>query len=228
MPGNDRLRLLFINHWAAHLGGAEHSLIDILAEAAQRADVFLVTAESGALAERAAAMGVTVRTLFCAPGLGAVRRGGLVAAGVRQWRGMLSFARFVLRLRALVASINPHLIHANVPKSHVALFLLVRLGFRGKTCYHVREIFAPRSAPYRLYSLLFPPRNARVLAISNAVRESVPLRMKLAARVAYNGVQITSSPAPRERPHQALRFVYLGRVVPWKGCHLLVEAFSRV
>ena len=229
MSGSDRRRILFINHWAAHLGGAEHSLIDILEETVRRAEVFLVTAEPGELGERAAAMGVTVQTLYCAPELGELRRGGLLASALCRWRGMLSFIGFVLRVRAVVATVNPHLIHANVPKSHVALFLLARLGYRGKACYHVREIFEARSAPYRLYSLLFPSRNACVLAISNAVKDSVPLRMKPLTSVAYNGVRIAAKPSLKQpRPLPALRFVYLGRVVPWKGCDLLLRAFSLV
>jgi L-malate glycosyltransferase len=228
MPGNERPRLLFINHWAARLGGAEHSLLDILAEAVHRADVTLVTAEGGLLADRAAALGAAVRIVPCSPSLLTVRRGGLIAASLRNWRGLFSYVRYILRLRRMVAAVRPHVIHANVPKSHVALMLLARLGFPGRACFHMREIFPPRSIPYRLYAALFPRRKGCVIAISEAVRASLPPRLRKVAQVVYNGVSLPAPFAGRPRPAGSLRFVYLGRVVPWKGCLLLVEAFARV
>jgi len=50
--------------------------------------------------------------------------------------------------------------------------------------------------------------------------------MQRKARVIYNGVAISPQRTPPAQPDRPLRFVYLGRVVPWKGCHLLIEAFS--
>jgi glycosyltransferase involved in cell wall biosynthesis len=232
MPGDDRIRLLFINHWAARLGGAEYSLLDLLEEAVRRPEidkVFLVTSEQGELVRRASALGVVCHCVPCSAALGAVRRTGLLTAAIREWRGMVSFFAYVLRLRRLVASIKPHCIHANVPKSHVTLFLLARSGYRGACCYHVREIFEPRSAAYLLYAFLFRARRASVLAISKAVFGALPLRMQKAASVVYNGVALPPcTERPSQRPALRPRFLYLGRVVPWKGCHLLIEAFSQL
>lgn len=228
MSGAEKTRLLFINHWARHLGGAEHSLLDILEEAAKHADVFLVSSEEGPLMARARGFGVSCFAIPCSGSLGNVRRKKLLETMVRQWRGMLSFAKFTLRVRRCAARIKPHLIHANVPKSHITLFFLRLLGYRGICCFHVRELFEPGSIPWRLYSLLFRPERSRVIAISHAVRASLCPAMGNHARVIHNGVTIG---LPRDysgiqaRP---LRFVYLGRVVPWKGCHLLVKAFARL
>jgi L-malate glycosyltransferase len=227
MPGERGLRLLFINHWAARMGGAEHSLVDLLEEASRRAEVFLVTSEPGVLVNRARTLGVTVVMVPCASSLGAVRRNGLFMTALRHWPGVLSFVRYVMRVRAVVAKVRPHVIHANVPKSHLTLFLLARLGFAGTCCFHLREIFDRGSAPWRLYSLLFPKRNGFVIAISKAVFAMLPPPLQRAGSVIYNGVEISpdagedtvKTGAPR-------RFLYLGRVVPWKGCHHLIEAFS--
>jgi glycosyltransferase involved in cell wall biosynthesis len=228
MSGTEKLRLLFITHWASRLGGAEHSLLDLLEEASSRDDVVLVSAEEGSLFDRARTFGVPCISFPCSASLHNVRRGGLLLAMLRQWRGMLSFAGFVLRVRRYIAEVKPHVIHANVPKSHITLLLIRILGYRGVCCFHMREIFEKGSQPYRLYSLLFKPNRAHILAISSAVKSSLPPAMAQCATVIYNGVTIAP---PRDYSAAAGGppcFVYLGRVVPWKGCHALIEAFALV
>jgi L-malate glycosyltransferase len=228
MPGENRLRLLFINHWAARMGGAEHSLLDILEEASHRAEVFLVTSEPGALADRARAFGVSVSIVPCDSSVGGIRRGRFIASALTHMPGMVSFFRYVLLVRALAKKIRPHLIHANVPKSHMTLFLLARTGFAGRCCFHIREIFNRGSVPFWLYSLFFPKRNGFAVAISKAVHASLPPVLQQVGRVIYNGVEIRPPCKNHITKNSAPRFIYLGRVVPWKGCHLLIEAFSKL
>jgi glycosyltransferase involved in cell wall biosynthesis len=228
MSGRDRQRILFINHWARRLGGAELSLLDLLEETVSRGDAFLVCAEDGELLNRARACGVVCTSIPCSSALGNVRRHGLLRSVFMQWRGMLSFFGFVMRVRRIVNQTKPHLIHANVPKSHITLFLLRLLGYRGVCCFHIREIFESASAPYRLFSLLFRPRRSLVIAISCAVKASLPQAMAERAVVAYNGVTIAPARVFDGTKNRPPRFVYLGRVVPWKGCHQLVKIFARL
>lgn len=228
MPGSETARILFINHWARRLGGAEHSLLDLLEETASRGDAYLVCAEEGELLSRARAYGVVCASVSCSSALGKVRRHGLLMSVLRQWRGMLSFIGFVMRVRKYVAKVNPRLIHANVPKSHISLFLLRLLGYRGICCFHIRELFESASAPYRLYSLLFRPRRSLVIAISRAVKTSLPPAMAKRAHLVYNGVAIAPPRGYTAARGRAPRFVYLGRVVPWKGCQKLVTIFARL
>jgi glycosyltransferase involved in cell wall biosynthesis len=218
--------ILFINHWAAHLGGAEHSLLDIMRTAAARSSSHLLTSEPGVLVERAAEMGVACHVVPCRMSTSAVRRGASPADLARAWPQLLSFARFVFSVARLVRSIRPDLVHANVPKSHMTLCLLVLLGYRGKSCFHLREIFPDRSYAAGLYRLLYPRRSASVCAISHAVKNHLPARMRRDATVIHNGVLIPPEPAGRA-PDGQFRFLYLGRIVPWKGCHVLVDAFAR-
>jgi len=177
--------------------------------------------------EQARALGVFVSVFPCSPSLNAFRRKGLFASVTRHLPALFSFLAYVIKIRRFAGKIRPAVIHANVPKSHVTLFLLARLGFKGTTCFHIREIFDPASAPFRLYSLLCPKNNAMVIAISKAVRDALPLSMQEKSQVIYNGIEIPFHPRPiPDSP--AVRFLYLGRVVPWKGCHLLIDAFSRL
>ncbi|MCU0608709.1 MAG: glycosyltransferase family 4 protein [Chitinispirillaceae bacterium] len=223
-------RLLFINHWASRLGGAEHSLLDILEEAAHRndADVHLVTAEEGELVERARALGVKTAVFRCDASLDTLKRGSITfTALLRRLPAIVSFIRYALAVRSYVASVKPGLIHANVPKAHMTLFLLVLLGYRGRCCYHVREIFDAGSVPWRIYGMMPAKRRSAVLAISNAARDSLPKRIHAITRVVYNGVEVRHK-LDRSEYDGPVRFIYLGRVVPWKGCHLIIEAFSKI
>jgi glycosyltransferase involved in cell wall biosynthesis len=227
MPGSDRQTILFINHWAANMGGAEHSLQDVLLHMAGRSDCHLVTSEDGALCRRARDAGITCHVVP----FGVMRQRGLLRN--RLLWGLLfslpdivSFLRHVLGIRKLVRKLAPSLIHANVPKSHMALFCLSHLGYRGACCFHIRELFARNSLPLLVYGALFPRRNATALAISCAVRDSLPKRMSKACTMIYNGVAVQKMPRSASADRRVMRYLYCGRVVPWKGCHLLIEMFS--
>ncbi|MBN2037889.1 MAG: glycosyltransferase family 4 protein [Chitinispirillaceae bacterium] len=228
MPGTEQRRLLFINHWARELGGAELSLLDILEEAAGRCETHLVSAEEGELLRRARLWGVTSVSFPGARALAHVRRGRLLVTMIQQWRGILSFAGYVLRVKKYVTRVRPHLIHANVPKSHMTLFLLRWSGYRGICSFHIRELFEKKSFPHRLYSLLFKPERSMVIAISQTVQSSLPPSMARSATVIYNGVSIGPAKGTITKSDEHLRFIYLGRIVPWKGCHLLIKAFARL
>ena len=228
MSGNsDKVRILFLNHWARFLGGAEYSLLDILPAIARRAEIFLVTSEPGTLCDRLQSTGVTVKVIPCVPNVVEVKRDYLLKMMIRQWRSMVAFLFFTVKVSRFVAIVRPDIIHANVPKSHMTLFLLARLGYHGRGIVHMREIFPQGGLARCLYGLLFPSSRVSVIAISEAVRNALPGKMYAKAEVIYNGVAIGNCGNEMKRP-PPVRFLYLGRIVPWKGCHLLLDAFFRL
>lgn len=227
MPGNEkRVRVLVINHWARHLGGAEYSLIDILTELSKRAEVHLLTSEDGALTERLRGSAVKCTVVPCVPNVLEIKRDRLVRSMLSGWKAMAAFARFFFKVRCHVNRIRPDCIYANIPKSHMTLFLLVLTGYRGGAVAHMREIFERTSFGYRLYEILFPQRGVGIIAISEAVRGALPPRLRAAATVIYNGISV-AIPLQQSRIAAPIKFLYLGRIVPWKGCHLLIEAFDK-
>ncbi len=139
---------------------------------------------------------------------------------------IIAFVRYAAALRLLAKRLNPDVIHANVPKSHVAVFLVALFGFRGRCCFHIREIFNKNSIPFLAYAALFPKSKSVVISISHAVENSLPPSMRRKSTVIYNGVAVggkLQSPVVR---NPQLRLLYLGRIVPWKGCHILVDILS--
>jgi glycosyltransferase involved in cell wall biosynthesis len=210
------------------MGGAEYSLRDLMTFAASRARCHLVTSEPGPLAAEAACAGVNCHVVPCAMKQQISLREHLVLRGILSFGDVVAFLAYVVRLRRLVMLLDPDVIHANVPKSHVAVFLLAFLGYRGRCCFHFREIFEKRSAPYFVYSALFPGTRASIISISQAVHQSLPQRVRAKSLVIYNGVSIGKVLRPSTTGPAHLRLLYLGRVVPWKGCHMLVDVLARL
>ena len=225
MSGNKKPVLLFINHWAQRPGGAEYSLMDIMFFAQERFDCHLATSERGLLTEKASAMNVTSHVIPCNPSLGNIRRWNFLHTVLFSWFSIPSFIVFALRLKRLIRRLKPALIHANVPKSHIALFLLVKSGYAGRCCFHIREIFEDGSFPKFIYARLFPRKNSVAVAISSAVKNNLPVRIQSKATVLYNGISIPDR-TKNYSDGKSIKLMYLGRIVPWKGCHILIDILS--
>ncbi len=225
MSGKKKPVILFLNHWARRMGGAEHSLIDILSGIHDTCDCHIATSESGPLIEKVKQLSVTCHVVPCNAPLDNIRRWNLLKTLLFSWKDIGAFFMFVIRLKKVVDHITPDLIHANVPKSHVALFLLRLMGFQGSCCFHVREIFKHNSAALGLYTVLFPKKKGCIISISHAVKHHLPHSLQSKTSVIYNGVYCT--PSSKEYcTGGRIKLLYLGRIVPWKGCHILIDIFN--
>jgi glycosyltransferase involved in cell wall biosynthesis len=215
-------RIVFLNHWSKYRGGAEYSLLDILAAMQGRAELFLITSEEGGVTDKARGLSVECYSIPCRLSQTAIQREHILRHSIQSVFQLVSFLAFIMKVYRRVKKIDPDIIHANVPKSHITLFALQKMGISCTAVFHIREIFKQSSLPFRLYSLLFRKNQSRVIAISQAVKNHLPLRLKECADVIYNGVFVPQRIRQVSKQHST-RLLYLGRIVPWKGCTLLID-----
>ncbi len=229
MCGERKETIVFLNHWSEKPGGAEYSLVDILRQFSTDFQLHLITTESGYLVNSASGMGVRCHVVCCTATPEKFRRDQPAWKLPFRVPSLLKFLFFAVRVHRIVKKIRPDRIHANVPKSHALLYLLGLFGFRGRAVFHIREIFTKGSMPWKLYPLFLRGRKGEIIAISHAVKSSLPQKIQKKAQVIYNGIEVLGPDDGWDlNSCSSLNFLYIGRVVRWKGCHGLIEAFSRL
>jgi glycosyltransferase involved in cell wall biosynthesis len=228
-----RPRVLFLTHTGA-LGGAELSLLDIARAQPDSGTVMLLA--DGPFRERLAAAGLHVKLLPAGAALLAVRREASLAS--------IGATGPALRLvRELAHAAKPYdLLYANSEKAFVVAALAGAIA-RRPVIWHLRDVLCDAhfsALNIRVVVLLANTLAARVIANSNATAEAF-VRAGGKARkvcVVHNGFD----PAPFDAVAHAdtcgvrealgvgaapLVGVF-GRLHPWKGQHVAVDAVSRL
>lgn len=214
------MKVLFVNH-AAGLGGAEHSLLELLAYLPAFGIEPVAAVPAGSLAEVLAAAGVRVGPLALRPlprPHTAVQ--GCAAAAALAWNALL-LLRCLRRER-------PALVHANSARAAWPAALAARLA--GVPClWHCRDLSPPGAeALLRLCS--------RGIAISEAVARSLPASPRV--RIIRNGIDLLRfDPARHSRaearaalrlPSEGPLVIMVADLIPWKRHDLFLEAAARI
>ena len=156
-------------------------------------------------------------------------------------------AAYVIRLARRLARARPDLVHTNTLKAALYGGMAARLV--GIPCvWHVRDRIAPDYLPssavslVRLAARLLP--NA-IIANSQATLETLPASKRFRHQVVYDAVNtVTASrvqatevpnrgpqpqagPAPRSSTSSGFRVAMVGRIAPWKGQNIFLQAFAK-
>ncbi len=225
-------RLLIINH-AAELGGAEFGLLDVARHYGARCHVLLFA--DGPLVRQLAAQGNGVSILPAGRGVSGVRR---EAGRLRALASVPSAISLAVRVARFARGYD--VLYANSQKAAVIAMLVARI-IRRPLIWHLHDIlstehFAPlqRQIVTRLANLAA----RRVILISEAGRRSFidsggdPAR----AVIVFNGVDQARFPASDQALGAELRrrlgladapvIGVFGRLTPWKGQHVVIEALA--
>jgi glycosyltransferase involved in cell wall biosynthesis len=226
-------RVLFLDHVAV-LGGAELSLLDIAAAWGPTATAVLL--EDGPFRARLDAAGVHTQVIETGSAVRAVRRDA-PAPFLATSLEVLRVARQVARLAR-----NHDLIYANSQKAMV-IGALAGVFARRPVLWHLRDIlhnadFNPRNV--RVAVILANRVAARVVTNSRATAEAFRMVGGNAAktRVVHNGIapapfcavtpeDIATARAELRLPTATVVGVF-GRLAPWKGQHVLLEAMPQL
>jgi glycosyltransferase involved in cell wall biosynthesis len=229
-------KILLLDHTAT-MGGGEIALLNLV-KAIDRTkfSVSVMLFAEGPLAAKLRAAGVDLIIEPLDSAVGGTRKEAL---GIRSLLGlgrMWASFKFVRRLRLRLGELKPAIVHTNSLKSDILGGIAARWE-RIPVVWHVRDRIVPEYLPSmarRVFRFLRRIVPTRVVAISEAVRVTLPGR----ATVVHDGVmpfmipqskienQKTSS-EPQSNSSK-ITIAILGRISPWKGQHIFLQAAARV
>ena len=225
LPGEGRLRVVYLDH-VARLSGGELALARLLD--ALDVDATVVLAEDGPLVARLQASGATVEVLPLAPRVRDLRRHQVRPTGVPVG-DVLAVAGYVVRLVRRLRALRPDLVHTNSLKA--ALYGSVAARLAGvPVVWHVRDRIAPDYLPRTATAVVRGlSRGLPDAVIANSATTlatlSPPRRRHRLWRVVPSPVAETQ-PSSQSRSGEPLRVGMVGRLAPWKGQRVFLEAFA--
>jgi len=223
-----RLRVVFVDH-VARLSGGEIALLRLLPALARDVDVHVILGEEGPLDERLRSQGISVEVLPLAP---ALRDLGKDTLGPRRL-DLSTAARavpYVPRLGRRIRAHGADLVHTNSLKAALYGGAAGRFA-RVPVIWHVRDRIADDYLPHsavllvRAAARLLP---TAVVANSQTTLDTVPRARR--GRVVQNPIvpdAVDGPPPAAPRAHAGTTVGIVGRLAPWKGQDVFLDAFAQ-
>jgi len=222
-----RLRVVYLDH-CAQLSGGELALLTLLPEL-HDVDAHVILGEEGPLVARLLGRGVSVEVLVLADVARGVSR-DRVRAGSVPVRSLATTIGYILRLARRLRSLRPDVVHTNSLKA--ALYGGVAARLVGlPVVWHVRD---------RIADDYLPPAAVRLVrAMAGRIPDAIVANSHTTlATLGPAGVDghVIASPVrfvpgsglrARDGQELPLRVGMIGRLAPWKGQHVFLEAFAR-
>jgi glycosyltransferase involved in cell wall biosynthesis len=219
-----QLRIAFVTH-VARFSGAEIEMLRFI-ETARGVESVVLLAEDGPLVPRLVEAGASVEVLPLAERTRAMRRDE-IRVGASQAVASIDIARYARRLYKRFIALRPDVVSAISLKAGAYCAPVARLG-RIPCVWHLHDQIdaghMPRKAvlPMRLLIATVPnavvaPARAPLLAVGT-------LRPGIRTAVIPAPIPMPAAPVAI-RPH-VKRIGLVGRLAPWKGQHVFLEAFA--
>ncbi len=218
-----RLRVVYLDH-VAQLSGGELALLRTLPALLADVEPIVVLGEDGPLRVKLEELGIDVRVV---PLAGSVRNTRRHAATRLSPGQLLTLARYLMTLRALLRELGPDLVHTNSLKAALYGGLAGRLA-RVPVLWHVRDRIADDYLPVPVVRLV--RLAARVLPTVIVANSQATL-----ATLHRSGTVLASPVVPdsvllpdfvRGTVARPFTVGLVGRLSPWKGQDVFLRAFA--
>jgi glycosyltransferase involved in cell wall biosynthesis len=235
-------RILFIDHTGS-LGGGEIALLNLATHLDPRryTPVVLLCAH-GPLYERLLGAGVESYLLPLAGSVANVRKDTLGFGTLLRLKEVVRSLQYVWRLRDFIRSHKIALVHTNSLKADLLGGVAARLA-GVPLIWHIRDRidndYLPRAVVHvfrRLCQLLPHYIIANSAATLETIKlakkefgEAIPSGIDNRSRVVYDGtIELATVPEVRSSKRRLRRIGLVGRISPWKGQHVFINAAAKV
>ena len=224
--GPRRMRVAIIDH-CAQLSGAELALARLL-PALGEVDARVALAEDGPLVRRLRDSGVAVDVLPLAEGVRGLSRhqvGWRALGPFALWR----WATYVLCLTRWLRRVEPDLVHTVSLKAHLYGGIAAKLA-RLPLVWHVHDRLAADYLPEPAVRLLRTVGRwlpDAIVANSHATLATLGPPSRLRPDQPRTVVGCPVLPGRPRREHAVLRIGMVGRLAPWKGQHVFLQALAK-
>jgi len=230
---NQRIHVVFVNH-TAQLGGGEIALRNLLERLdPSRFEVSVVLCAEGPLVDQIGKR-CPVEVIPMASRIGEARKASVGWKSFFKFRDVASALRYTWRLSRSIRALHAQVVHTNSLKAHIIGGLAARLA-RVPVIWHLRDRIAPDYLPrgavqlVRILSRILP---TFIIANSQATLDTLlhqtPRRNRLArSRVIHDGCEVPVSTSWPE-PDHPVQIGLIGRISPWKGQHIYIQAAAMI
>jgi glycosyltransferase involved in cell wall biosynthesis len=225
-PPDDRLKVVYVDH-VARMSGGEIALLRLLPHL-DRVNPHVVLAEDGPLVEQLHLAGISTEVLPLHDAARSLRKARVRPAGIPAAAAGAT-AAYVLRLARRLRRLTPDLVHTNSLKAGVYGSVAARLA-RVPIVWHVRDRIAEDYLPSTAVALVRGmTRHLPTAVVANSKATMATLEAGSDPTVIYSVVpEVMHRVAPLDRVNgRPMTYGIVGRLAPWKGQHLFLDAFAR-
>lgn len=221
-----RLRVVYLDHCALESGG-ELALLRLLV-ALDEVDAHIILGADGPLVDRLTGEGISVEVLPMSGAARNLRKDTINSASPPFVPAVLA-AGYAARIAHRLHQLKPDLVHTNSLKSAIYGGLAARAAGI-PVIWHIRDRidtdYLPKAAVHLIRSLSRVLPNA-IIANSQSTMATLPAHSCAGTVIASPVVQDARPrpPARNRMSEQDLRIAMIGRLAPWKGQHLFIDAF---
>jgi glycosyltransferase involved in cell wall biosynthesis len=222
-----KMRVVYLDH-VAQLSGGELALLRLLPHLTE-VEAHVILAEDGPFADSLAAVGISVEVVPMFEGARGTRKEN-VRAGRLPLGAILGSIFYTFRIARRLRQLKPDLVHTNSLKAGFYGGIAAKLA-GVPVIWHARDRMAADYLPdpaVRLARVFIKRFASAVLANSQATLATLgqPSRATVVYSVVPEVIHTWGAWEARES-RRSLTFGIVGRLAPWKGQHVFLEAFAR-